>query len=64
MVVGQDGSVVTAGTASYGSGGSFSVDLKGSAKPGLYTILLALYLGGNDVNPDVKVIPYRVERTS
>ena len=57
LVVGQDGSVLTAGTASYGKDGAFGVDLKGKLKPGRYTILVALSLGGNEINPEVKTVP-------
>mgnify|MGYP001617999034 FL=1 len=60
-MVGLEGAVLTVGTAPYGKDGVFGVDLKGKLKPGLYTILVALSLGGNDVNPDVKTVPYRAE---
>jgi len=36
------------------------VDLGGRLAPGAYRVLLALALNGNLVNPEVKVIPYRV----
>ncbi len=60
VVVGQEGNVVGAGTAAYGDGGIFSADFRGKLKPGLYTILVALYLGENYVNPEVKMIQHRV----
>jgi len=36
------------------------VDLKGRLKPGAYRVALALALDENVVQPQVKVIPYRV----
>ena len=40
--------------------GALIVDLGGRLAPGAYRVLLALALNGNLVNPEVKVIPYRV----
>lgn len=60
VVVGADGAVVDAGTARFRDTGPLAIDLKAKLKPGRYTILAALYLGGNTVNPEVKLIPYRV----
>ena len=56
VVVGEDGNVLTAGTASYDRVGLFSVDLRGKLKPGPHTIMVALSLGENSVNPEVKVV--------
>ncbi|MFZ1059681.1 MAG: hypothetical protein WAP47_10905 [Candidatus Rokuibacteriota bacterium] len=57
VVVGSDGSVAGAGRTSFGADGAVRLDLKGALKPGLYTIAVALSLGGNEVNPEVKTIP-------
>ena len=61
VAVGPDGEVSSAGTATYDDAGVFSVDLRGKVKPGLYTVLVALYLGENYVNPEVKAVQYRLE---
>lgn len=57
VVVGADGSVAGAGRVSFGADGAARLDLKGILKPGLYTILVALSLGGNEINPEVKTMP-------
>jgi hypothetical protein len=36
------------------------VDLGGKLAPGAYRVMLALALNGNLVNPEVKVVAYRV----
>ena len=59
-VVGGSGEVVAAGTSEVVDGGRLIVDLGGRLAPGAYRVLLALALNGNLVNPEVKVIPYRV----
>ena len=60
VIVGPDASVVRAGTATIGRDGRFVVDLKGFTRPGLYTVAVALFLGGNDVNPEIKLVEHRV----
>jgi hypothetical protein len=60
LVVTPTGDVSRAGTAQYQDAGVFVGDLGGPLKPGLYSIITALYLGGNYVNPEVKMIPHRV----
>jgi len=59
-VVSPEGSVVRAGSAQFADDGTFSVALAGLT-PGQYTVLTAVYLNGNRVNPDVKAVAYRVE---
>jgi hypothetical protein len=61
VVLRPDGVVLMAGAALDGADGTFTVDLKG-LKPGRYTVVAAIYLSGNQVNPDVKAVPYRVEQ--
>ncbi len=61
VAVSLDGTVRTAGTAPIADDGTFALDLQGLT-PGQYTILIAIYPNGNQVNPEVKTIPYRVER--
>ncbi len=48
----------------YAGDDTFIVDLQESLKPGLYTFMAAVYLGGNFINPTVKTSTYRVEGAS
>ena len=59
-VVGAGGEVLAAGSSEERDGGRLIVDLKGTLAPGAYRVLVALALNGNLVNPEVKVIPFRV----
>jgi hypothetical protein len=52
--------VVAAGAAREVQGGRLIVDPGGRVKPGTYRVMLALALNGNLVNPEVKVVSYRV----
>ena len=52
--------VKVATTAVYGPAGTFSVDLPASMPAGSYAILVSVYLNGNYMTPDVKLVPYRV----
>ncbi len=61
LVVSQAGDVSQAGTARYGGAGVFTVDFRGKLKPGVYSIITAMYLGGNYVNPEVKMIQHRID---
>ena len=61
LVVSQAGDVSQAGTARYGDAGVFTVDFRGKLKPGVYSIITAMYLGGNYVNPEVKMIQHRID---
>ena len=60
MVVGAGDEVVAAGAAREVQGGRLIVDLASRLKPGAYRVVLALALNGNLVNPEVKVVSYRV----
>lgn len=55
VVVGPQGTVAKAGTAEATDAGIFSAPLSG-LKPGRHTIVVALSVDGNEVNPRVKVI--------
>jgi len=46
------------------SGNRLVVNLKDRLKPGAYTVLVALALGDNDVNPEISTMAYRVESGS
>ena len=59
-VVGAGDEVVAAGSSQAVDGGRLIVDLTGRLVPGAYRVFVALALNGNLVNPEVKVIPYRV----
>jgi len=61
LVISQAGDVSQAGTARYGDAGIFTVDFRGKLKPGVYSIITAMYLGGNYVNPEVKMIQHRID---
>ncbi len=52
--------VVEAGTSTELEGDRLVVDLHGALPAGAYRVLLALARNGNLVNPEVKVLPYRV----
>jgi hypothetical protein len=58
-VVGPDDEVAAAGASRDVQSGRLVVDV-GRLKPGAYRVLLALALNGNLVNPEVKLVPYRV----
>ncbi|HEU5323542.1 MAG TPA: hypothetical protein VFX28_22245, partial [Methylomirabilota bacterium] len=60
VVVGADAEVLAAGTTARVEGGAFIVELPGRLPPGEHRVLVALAVDGNLVNPEVKVIPYRV----
>jgi len=60
MIVDPSGNVVRVGTGVFGNRGEFVLDLKDLKRPGMYTVLTALYIGGNSVNPEVKSIEHRV----
>ncbi|MGH8648198.1 MAG: hypothetical protein ACREUP_02665, partial [Burkholderiales bacterium] len=60
VIVGPDGRVVRAGAEPPNKSGRFVVDLGKLAAPGRYRVMTALYLGGNSVNPEIKVFEHRV----
>jgi len=61
VVVGTDGAVAAAGISDERQGNRLIVSLKGRLKPGSYTVLVALALGDNEVNPEIATTQYRVE---
>jgi hypothetical protein len=64
VIVGPGGNVVRAGLAAFRKDGRFVVDLKDLAAPGLYTVAAALFIGGNALNAEIKLIEHRVAATS
>jgi hypothetical protein len=61
VALGPDGEVARAGASRDVQGGRIVVPLKGLAKPGPYTVLLALYVADNTVNPQITTVSYRPE---
>ena len=51
--------MIREGNGLFANSGQFVLDLKDLAAPGLYTVVAALYVGDNGVNPEVKVIEHR-----
>ena len=64
VIVGPAGSVVRAGMTVLGKSGAFSIDLRQLGPPGKYTIAAALFIGGNRVNPEIKLVEHRVARVT
>ena len=64
VVLGPDGDVLKSGTAHFGGDDTFNLDLRRNLQPGLYKIMVAVYLNGNYVNPDVKLVRYTVKAHS
>ncbi|MFQ5995691.1 MAG: hypothetical protein ACE5K1_11425 [Acidiferrobacterales bacterium] len=64
VVVTADGQVRLAGDGHVKNDGTVAVELRGKLEPDLYTIMVALYLNDNTMNPDIKRISYEVTRDS
>jgi hypothetical protein len=64
VIVAPSGKVVRAGGGSVGGDGRYRVSLAGLPGQGAYKIMIALYVGGNSVNPEVKVVEHRVSNES
>ncbi len=60
VAIGPGDEVAAAGASELQEAGRLVVDLKGRLKPGAYRLLLAVAVNGNIINPEVKVLPYRV----
>ena len=63
VALGPDGEVARAGASRDVQGGRLIVPLQGLPKPGPYSVLLALYVGDNAVNPEIATVVYRPEAT-
>jgi hypothetical protein len=62
VVVNHEGVIADLGNAPYAdAAGTFTIELNRSLKPGFYNIITGLFVGGNQINPDLKSIRYRVE---
>jgi hypothetical protein len=62
VVLSPAGSVVGTGTATYAGKGLFRVELPQGLTSGLYTVLIAMYLNENYVNPEIRMVPFHVTR--
>jgi hypothetical protein len=60
VIVAPSGKVVRAGGGTVGGDGRYAVSLAGLPGQGPYKIMIALYVGENGVNPEVKVVEHRV----
>jgi hypothetical protein len=60
VIIGPGGRVVETGVAAFGKNRRFVVDLKGLTASGRYTVMAAVYVGGNRINPEINVIDHRV----
>jgi hypothetical protein len=61
VALGAAGEVVAAGTTQEAPGGRLALRFARALKPGTYTVLLALALGDNWINPEVATAKYRVD---
>ncbi|HSF22281.1 MAG TPA: hypothetical protein VLA81_09575 [Burkholderiales bacterium] len=60
VIVGPGGKVVRAGAETLNKNGRFVVDFGKLTVPGRYQVMTSLVLGGNSVNPEIKVFEHRV----
>jgi len=60
VIVGPDGRVVRTGAETLNKSGRFVLELGKLPAPGRYHVMSALYVGGNSVNPEIKVFEHRV----
>jgi hypothetical protein len=60
VIVGPAGKVVRAGAEALNKSGRFVVEFGKLTEPGRYHVMTLLVLGGNSVNPDIKVFEHRV----
>ena len=61
VALAPDGEVARAGASREVQAGRLVVPLAGLPKPGPYTVLLALYVNDNTVNPQITTVSYRPE---
>jgi hypothetical protein len=60
VIIGPGGRVVGTGVGAFGKNRRFLVHLEGLTASGRYTVMTALYVGGNRVNPEVSIVDHRV----
>ncbi len=59
VLIGTDGTVVAAGSASREGDGRFAVTLPRSLPAGRYTVLAAIFLDGNTIDPSIGSLTFR-----
>jgi hypothetical protein len=64
VIIAPGGNVARVGMAAFAKDGRFVVGLKDLLRPGLYTVAIAFFVGGNKVNPEIKVLEHLVAATS
>jgi hypothetical protein len=62
VVLSPHGEVVNVGSAGYAGDGTFTIELQGKVPPGRYTVLTAIYVNDNHIEPDVRMVSYDVKR--
>lgn len=60
VIVGPDGRVIRTGAETQNKSGRFVLELGKLPAPGRYHVMSALYVGGNSVNPEIRVFEHRV----
>lgn len=60
VIVGPDGKVVRTGAVTLNKSGRFVLHFGKLPAPGRYHVMTALVVGGNSVNPEIKVFEHRV----
>jgi len=62
VVLAPQGEVLIVGTAPYAGDGIFTIELQGKVPPGRYSVLTAIYVNDNAVEPDVRMVSYEVTK--
>ncbi|MGH6915541.1 MAG: hypothetical protein ACREH3_17780, partial [Geminicoccales bacterium] len=60
LLIGPDGTVLAADRMDWEDDGRFVIDLPQGLEPGLYTVVLAIFLDGNSLHPSTEVVRLRV----
>jgi len=61
VVLSPDGDVLKSASTRLGTDNTFTLNFKKKFKPGLYRIIISIYVDENYINPDVRLVPYRVK---
>jgi hypothetical protein len=62
VLLGPDGVVLRTGTAAWGEDGRFTMNpIEGGLASGQYTLLVAIYLNNNAIDPGIVMVPYDVK---
>ena len=60
VIVAPNGDVASAGGGSVDVDGRYALSLGSLSAPGVYKVIIALYIGGNSMNPEVRIVEHRV----